>query len=148
MPLVFPIFNSFMVKKWLEIFRIFSASLSKVSTFVTVETSLKTLVGILGEMLTSWIHSEFNWPLSKWESVGTLKTKNLERIITLWKWDKSCDSLAVQSLVSTFELTVWKLLQILMEFTPVDGKALKVHQTDVKVQLKLDFFWFFWFFFF
>ena len=41
-PLVFLISNSFMVKKQLEIFRIFSASLSKGSTFVTV--SLYTVV--------------------------------------------------------------------------------------------------------
>ena len=28
------------------------------------QKSLKFLVGILGETMTSWIHSEFNWPLS------------------------------------------------------------------------------------
>ena len=44
MPLVFPISNSFMVKKQLETFRIFSASLSKGSTFVTVSLYTVTLV--------------------------------------------------------------------------------------------------------
>ena len=38
MPLVFPISNSFMVKKLLLLFRIFSASLSKDSYFVSVSS--------------------------------------------------------------------------------------------------------------